>query len=178
MQPEIYWIPSPWKGRLAVLPHPRGGDWLEDEIAGFKQMGVDVMVSALEKPEESFLELTGEAELCKAQGIEFVSFPITDGSVPSSEKAVAELVRSLESRLALGNNVAIHCRAGIGRCILLAACLLVSSGMDSQAAFEKIQQVRGCRVPDKKEQEYWVERFEENISTTGLKVEKPMGGSS
>jgi protein-tyrosine phosphatase len=160
------------------LPHPRGGDWLEDEIAGFKQMGVDIMVSALEKPEEAFLELTGEAELCKAKGIEFVSFPITDGSVPSSEKAVGELVRELESRLDSGKNVAIHCRAGIGRCILLAACLLVNSGMESEAAFERIQQVRGCRVPDKKEQEDWVERFEENKSATGLKVQEPMGGSS
>ena len=44
MQPEIYWIPSPWSGRLAVLPRPRG-DWLEDEFSEFRRMGVDVMVS-------------------------------------------------------------------------------------------------------------------------------------
>src|SRR5205823_14061853 len=75
MQPEIYWIPSPWRGRLAILPHPRGGDWLEDEIAGFRRMGVDIVVSALEKAEEALLELTQERELCQAQGMEFISFP-------------------------------------------------------------------------------------------------------
>src|SRR5690349_886689 len=108
MQPEIYWINSPWKGRLAVLPRPRGGEWLEDEIAGFRKAGVDVMVSALEKPEEAMLELAEESELCRARGIEFISFPITDGTAPVSEKAVEELARLLESRLASGKNIAIH----------------------------------------------------------------------
>src|SRR5439155_24077354 len=109
MQPEIYWIPSPWPGRLAVLPRPRGGDWLEDEINGFREAGVDVMVSALEEPEEAMLELSEESELCRAKGIEFFSFPIPDGTAPTSEKAVGELVRLLETRLAAGKNVAIHC---------------------------------------------------------------------
>jgi protein-tyrosine phosphatase len=163
MQPEIYWIPSPWRGRLAVLPHPRGGDWLEDEMAGFRRAAVDIIVSALEKEEESLLELTRERELCQAQGMEFISFPVADGTAPTSEKAVGELVRLLETRLAAGKNVAIHCRAGIGRCIVLAACTLALAGIEPEAAFQKIQQARGCHVPDKKEQEEWVKRFAENL---------------
>jgi protein-tyrosine phosphatase len=163
MQPEIYWIPSPWRGRLAVLPHPRGGDWLEDEMAGFRRAAVDIIVSALEKEEESLLELTRERELCQAQGMEFISFPVADGTAPTSEKAVGELVRLLETRLAAGKNVAIHCRAGIGRCIVLAACTLALAGIEPEAAFQKIRQARGCHVPDKKEQAEWVKRFAENL---------------
>jgi protein-tyrosine phosphatase len=159
MQPEIYWIPSPWPGRLAILPHPRGGDWLEDEIAGFRHMGVDVIVSALEKEEEELLELTREQELCQSKGMEFISFPIADGTAPTSEKAVGELVRLLETRLTAGKNVAIHCRAGIGRCIVLAACTLALGGVQPEEAFEKMQKVRGCHVPDKREQEEFVQRF-------------------
>jgi protein-tyrosine phosphatase len=153
MQPEIYWIPSPWPGRLAILPHPRGEDWLEDEISEFRRMGVNVVVSALEEEEERLLELTREREFCQAQGIEFISFPIADGTAPTSEKAVGELVRLLETRLAAGNNVAIHCRAGIGRCVVLAACTLALAGVAPEAAFQKMRQARGCHVPDKKEQE-------------------------
>jgi protein-tyrosine phosphatase len=164
MQPEIYWIPSPWKGRLAVLPRPQGGDCLEDEINGFREAGVDVMVSALEEPEEAMLELSEESELCQAQGIEFISFPIPDGTAPTSEKPVGELVRLLETRLAAGKNVAIHCRAGIGRCIVLAACTLALAGVEPEDAFQKIQQARGCHVPDKKEQEEFVKRFAENLT--------------
>jgi len=164
MQPEIYWIPSPWRGRLAILPHPRGGDWLDDEIAGFRRMGVDIVVSALEKAEEALLELTQERELCQAQGMEFISFPIADGTAPTSEKAVGELVRLLETRLAAGKNVAIHCRAGIGRCVVLAACALALAGIAPEAAFQKMQEAQGCHVPDKKEQEEFVKRFAENLT--------------
>jgi protein-tyrosine phosphatase len=159
MQPEIYWIPSPWPGRLAVLPHPRGEDWLEDEIGEFRQMGVNVMVSALESREAAELGLSKEEEICRKNGIEFISFPIPDGGVPASPKATFELARTIQARLEAGKNVAIHCRAGVGRAPVLAACVLVLAGIDVDAAFQGIQAVRGARVPDKPEQKEWVERF-------------------
>jgi protein-tyrosine phosphatase len=129
-------------------------------------MGVDVIVSALENEEERLLELTREQEFCQAQGIEFISFPIADGTVPTSEKAVGELVLLLEARLAAGKNVAIHCRAGIGRCVVLAACTLALGGVEPETAFQKMRQARGCHVPDKKEQEVWVKRFAETVSNS------------
>ena len=159
MQPEIYWIPSPWRGRLAILPHPRGEDWLDDEISEFRQMSVDVMVSALENREAAELGLSMEEEICPKKGIEFISFPIPDGGVPASPKATFELARTIQARLEAGKNVAIHCRAGVGRAPVLAACMLVLAGIDVDAAFQGIQAVRGARVPDKPEQKEWVERF-------------------
>ena len=36
MHTELYWIPGPWLGRLAIMPRPRGGDWLEDEIRSWR----------------------------------------------------------------------------------------------------------------------------------------------
>jgi|SRR5437867_3612646 len=159
MQPEIYWIPSPWSGRLAVLPRPRGDDWLEDEFSEFRRMGVDVMVSALESREADELGLSREAWICQKKGIEFISFPIPDGGVPSSAKATLELARSLKARLEAGKNVAIHCRAGVGRCPTLAACVLLLAGMDVDAAFHRIQAARGARVPDMPEQKVWTEKF-------------------
>jgi len=159
MQPEIYWIPSPWAGRLAVLPRPQGDDGLEDEIREFRRMGVDVMVSALEEREAAELGLSKEEEICRKHGIEFVSFPIPDGGVPASSNATLELARSLKAKLAAGKNVAIHCRAGVGRCPTLAACVLLLEGMEPDAAFERIQAVRGTRVPDMPEQKVWVDKF-------------------
>src|SRR4051794_18897663 len=32
MRSELFWIPVPFPGRLAIAPRPRGGDWLGDEI--------------------------------------------------------------------------------------------------------------------------------------------------
>jgi protein-tyrosine phosphatase len=159
MQPEIYWIPSPWPGRLAVLPRPQGDDLLEEEIREFRRMGVDVMVSALESREAAELGLSQEEKMCQQEGIEFISFPIPDGGVPASSNATLELARSLQAKLEAGKNVAIHCRAGVGRCPTLAACVLLLAGMEPDAAFERIQAVRGARIPDMPEQKKWVDKF-------------------
>jgi hypothetical protein len=32
MEVDIYWINIPGDGKLGIIPRPRGGDWLEDEI--------------------------------------------------------------------------------------------------------------------------------------------------
>ena len=57
MNPDLFWIPGPWRGKLAVAARPRGGDWLEDEASGWRQAGLDVVVSLLEKEEAAQLEL-------------------------------------------------------------------------------------------------------------------------
>src|SRR6516164_8316746 len=122
----LYWIEGPWLGRLAIMPRPRGGDWLEDEISSWRRVGIDTIVSALTEEESAELDLDREKELCQDTGIDFVAFPIMDRGVPSSPKAMLELVRRLEQGLARGRNIAIHCRQGIGRASLLAACVLVA----------------------------------------------------
>jgi protein-tyrosine phosphatase len=73
-------------------------------------------------------------------------------------------VRQLESKLAEGKKVAVHCRQGVGRSALLAACLLVGSGLDAEEAFERIRVSRGCAVPDTAEQRAWVAKFAREYS--------------
>ena len=36
-------------GRLAIMARPRAGDWLEDEISGWRAQGVEIVVSLLGK---------------------------------------------------------------------------------------------------------------------------------
>jgi hypothetical protein len=52
------------------MPRPRAGDWLDDEIKGWRTEGVKVVVSLLEKDEISELELVEEAGTCRANDIE------------------------------------------------------------------------------------------------------------
>lgn len=159
MRTELYWIEGPWPGRLAILPRPRGGDWLEDEVRAWRSARVEVVVSALEQEEIDELELAQEPDLCRAHGIMYTVFPIPDRGVPSSTQATADLVRGLESQLAAAHNVAIHCRQGVGRSAVLAACLLTRAGVDDRTAFERIRAARGCSVPDTPEQHEWVAWF-------------------
>jgi protein-tyrosine phosphatase len=158
MKPTIYWIAGPWPGKLAIVPRPRGGDWLADEVAAWRSVGIDIVVSALEPDEESTFDLSEEARLSRAQGMEFIGFPIVDRSVPSSASPFRELVQRLDTELRANKTVAIHCRQGVGRSAILAAATLIQAGRTPEQAFEAVSQARGLPVPETTEQRQWVER--------------------
>ncbi|MHB1421791.1 MAG: phosphatase domain-containing putative toxin [Gemmataceae bacterium] len=159
MRTELYWIEGPWPGRLAIAPRPRGGDWLEEELTSWRREGINVVVSALTEEESTELDLGREQELCQGIGIDFVGFPIRDRGVPSSVNALRELIRRLQQGLGQGSKITIHCRQGIGRASLLAACVLTASGVDPASSWPRIAAARGCTVPDTVEQKEWVVRF-------------------
>ena len=159
MKPDVYWIDGPWPGKLAILARPRGEDWLEDEVAGWKEAGVNVVVSLLTRGEDDELGLRDEHKLVQQQGLTFISFPIGDYSVPTSKSEVRELASNLGQSLKQGTNVGVHCRQGIGRSSLIAACVLVTSGESPSTAFQRITNARGRPVPDTPEQSKWVTAF-------------------
>jgi protein tyrosine phosphatase (PTP) superfamily phosphohydrolase (DUF442 family) len=159
MKATVYWIKGPWSGRLAIVSRPRGGDWLEDEVHSWRAARIDVVVSMLQQDEIADLALTQEADICRAAGVEYIAFPVADRGVPPSSSAFDEFVRALERKLAAGKTVAVHCRQGVGRSAVLAAALLVASGLESGIAWDRVQQARGCAVPDTAEQKAWVARF-------------------
>ena len=157
MQP--YWIETNNAFRLAIVPRPRGGDWLEDDVQAMKRAGVDVVVSRLTPEEVAELGLAREAGACAEAGVAFKSFAIPDRQVPSSTGALAAFLDELRLELHKGNSVAVHCRASIGRSSLLLASLLCSEGFTATDAFTRISQARGLKVPDTPEQVRWVEEF-------------------
>jgi len=156
MRPQVYWINLPMAGRLAIMARPRAGDWLNDEISGWRAQGIDIVISLLERAEVSELGLQLEAGLCQEQGIEFLSFPIPDRGVPESLRDAVALAQTVSTKIGEGRAVAVHCRAGIGRSSLIAACVLICMGFDPAAAFGLIGKARGVSVPDTEGQRDWV----------------------
>ena len=155
----IHWIDLRVAGRLAIMARPRAGDWLDDEIAGWGAAGIDIVVSLLEPAEIAELGLEREPGLCREHGMELVSFAIPDRGVPPSESQAAALARDLAAQIAAGKAVAVHCRAGIGRSSVIAACVMGLAGIEPQTAFDLIAAARGTRVPDTDEQRDWVAAF-------------------
>jgi protein-tyrosine phosphatase len=145
------------------MARPRAGDWLDDEVSGWRMEGIDIVVSLLEPEEVSELGLQREAHLCEVHVMEFISFPIPDRGVPGSLGEAAALARLLALRISEGKAVAVHCRAGIGRSSLIAACALACVGTSPNAAFELIGKARGLRVPDTDGQRDWVVAFQERL---------------
>ena len=147
------------------MPRPRGGDWLEVEVRAWRDAGVGVVVSLLESEEVADLDLSAESELSRANGIDFVTFPIVDRSVPTARETVAELVAKLAVALKEGKNVAIHCRQGVGRAALVAVSTLIRLGIDVETAIATIGLARGRPVPETSEQRQWLLDFARRPAT-------------
>ena len=156
MTTELFWIAGEWPGRIAVMPRPRGGDWLEDEMRAWRGAGVNVVVSLLEPEEVRTFDLASEENLARANRIEFESLPIADRGIPGMGHLVSELVTKLASDLRAGKNVAIHCRQGIGRAALIAVSVLIRLGVEVEAAIGLVEAARGLSVPETPEQRQWL----------------------
>jgi protein-tyrosine phosphatase len=160
MRAEVYWVDQtpqpPW---LAILPRPRAGDWLADEVESWRHAGLEVMVSLLEPGEVAELGLAEEADLCTRAGLRFVSFPVPDRGVPESAERLTALVSDLEEEFRAGRRIGIHCRVGVGRAALVAACLLVRQGMRPAEVWPLLARCRGQSVPDTPEQARWLESW-------------------
>jgi protein-tyrosine phosphatase len=155
MRPEVYWIRDVEPLRLAVMPRPRGGEWLVDEISGWKQLGIDGVVSLLHRYEADELDITAEQSLCSTHGIGYRCFPIRDRGTPESLPEFIALADEIVTSLRQGLAVAIHCRAGIGRSGLLAATVLHRLGTPAAQVFDIVSKARGLTVPDTSEQIEW-----------------------
>lgn len=168
----MYPVPQIQTGKMAIMPRPRGNDWLEDEIRGLKMAGVGVLVSLLSAAEERELELCSEARFAAEAGLTFVPFAIMDRSVPRQTGDYLEFIRRLYTLLQNGESMVIHCRAGIGRSGITAASLLIVDGCDARTAFDHVSRARGFEVPDTPEQKAWVSDLAKKLSMKpGLKCD-------
>jgi len=159
MPAQLHWLDGPWTGKLALEARPRGADWLDDALEQWKRAGVDEVVSLLTSEEEEDLGLLAEAEKTRMQGMEFTSLPIRDRQVPESEAKLGETLARISRQLSAGRNLLLHCRQGVGRTGLVAACLLIKNGMSPGAAVEAVSAARGITIPETPEQRDFIDRY-------------------
>jgi hypothetical protein len=165
MKPTIYWIDNSGAGRLAILARPQGDEALGSEIQGWREAGIDVVVSMLTETDNSYLGLSAEAELCRSNGLQFISFPIEDFGVPDSLDDTLRLVSELNDLSTSGKSIGFHCRGGIGRSPLIASCVLMFPGESAETAFELVSLARGYPIPEAQEQADWGRNFERQLSS-------------
>jgi protein-tyrosine phosphatase len=67
-----------------------------------------------------------------------ISFPVKDCGTPRNLEAYWELSFDLAQRLRAGENILIHCAAGVGRTGSLATCILIALGETPAAAAEAV----------------------------------------
>jgi protein-tyrosine phosphatase len=146
-----YWINE----HLAIVPRPRGGDWLDDEMLALRQAGIDIVVSMIEKDEAAELGLDREEESSNLAGMAFINFPIKDRGVPDLKK-FDQFLTNLEEQVANSKRIGVHCRGCIGRASVVAASLVIRSGIPVADAWVQVETARDAPVPDTLEQLEWV----------------------
>jgi protein-tyrosine phosphatase len=158
--PKLYWVETPTPGRLAVVERPRGGLWLEDDLAGLRTAGIDTLVCLMVHGELRELNLEDEPTMAVEAGLRFAHLPVPDLSTPPDDAAMVPRLIELRDELFEGRTVVAHCRMGVGRSPMCVASILVLLGIPASEAFARIQAVRGRDVPDTAAQGRWVEALE------------------
>ncbi|NCV21211.1 MAG: protein phosphatase [Chloroflexi bacterium] len=122
----------------------------------------DCLVSLLDASEFAALGISELDTFAVANGIRPVLFPIPDMHPPHERDrdAFIALIEGIISGASAGQNVVIHCRAGIGRSGLVAASVLVARGLSAPHAIEVVREVRSPRSVETSEQRAWVQGLE------------------
>jgi len=128
--PDITWISED----LAL-----GGQVLDDEWSAVAVAGVGAVVDCR-------AEGCDPVDVLDGHGIAFLHLPTPDASNFQPEQ-VSEGVAWVEQQLADGRPTLIHCRAGKGRSVLIAAAVLTRRGFSADEALTIIRQRRPIVTP-------------------------------
>jgi protein-tyrosine phosphatase len=156
MQAEMYKVGTMGDGFLAIMACPSIEAEAPASVANVARLGIRQVVSLLEPTEARNLGLEVERLEVKACEMGFISFPIPDMGLPASVEDFAQITQMLFTQVNAGINTLVHCRAGIGRSGLLAAGVLLHTGMNAEEAFAYVSRMRGIRVPETPEQHGWL----------------------
>ncbi len=117
-----------------------------------------VLVSLLEPAELRLLGIQDLHERARDRGLRVLVFAIPDGGVPASMDDTVALVAQIVDAAAELYNVVIHCRGGLGRTGLVAACCVVALGHSPDEAMRAVRASRQGAI-ESASQERFVERF-------------------
>lgn len=165
--PNSYWVEP---GRLLAGEYPGAmsrADAIE-RLQRLLQAGID-----------SFLDLTEEGELpdydhilpgLTERQLRYCRLSILDHGLPDSAAHMTRILDRIESELAAGRCVYVHCHAGIGRTGMAIGCHLIRGGLTNDAALARLQVLwqqcararRWPSVPETAEQVEYVRQWRES----------------
>ena len=117
-----------------------------------------MLVSLVQEDELRKLGIVDLHSQAQYRGIRIMCLPIEDGGVPGDSARAIRLVRGVIAALDAGETVVVHCRGGLGRSGLIAACYLVATGEEYKAAIARVRAARPGAV-ENDDQEQFVAAF-------------------
>jgi protein-tyrosine phosphatase len=159
-------LPGPGRLGMTFAPgkkaHGIAGRWERDLDADLERLireyGAQVLVPLLRPHEYEMLAIEDLPTRALKHGFMVREFPIPDVGVPRSITEAAVLVQEILEHVRAGRTVVVHCRGGLGRTGLIAACCLTSLGHEAEQAMAMVRDARPETI-ETQEQEEFVRRF-------------------
>jgi len=135
--PESYWV-EPGRFLAGEYPAHEYGEPLRRRLDSFLDFGIDTFVD-LTDPEElpPYLPVLAEQARYYEVDVLYKRFSVNDHSVPARESMQA-ILDEIDSSLAAGRKVYVHCWGGIGRTGTVVGCYLVRRGLSGQGALAQL----------------------------------------
>ena len=127
-----------------------GAPWARDldtDLRALRDWGASLILTLIEPHEFGLLRVPDLGARVAAQGMSWAHLPIRDVDVPAAPfRSGWPAVRAdLLSRLDARERVVVHCRGGLGRAGLVAALLLIETGLPAEAAIRTVRAARRDR---------------------------------
>lgn len=139
---DSYWVRP---GRLLAGEYPRHKD---DEASRPKlrrllEAGVTFFLDLTEIEEglKPYVPLLQEEVAALGRSVAHRRMPIRDGRTPTHEE-MAHILNTIDSALAEGHTIYVHCWGGKGRTGTVIGCYLVRHGMSGAEALDEISRLR------------------------------------
>ncbi|MEL7145931.1 MAG: dual specificity protein phosphatase family protein [Bacteroidota bacterium] len=137
-------------GKVAGSPQPGlYGDW-DEQIEYLKRKKIDYVFSLTEEP---LIE-----EEIKQENLHFMHLAIRDMDAPMPRHAYAVL-KTMKEAIDAGHVFLLHCKGGVGRTGMIAACYLVMDGYPAREAISKVRSIHSAYIQTKV-QENFVSHYE------------------
>ena len=137
-----------------------GGPWARDltkDLDAIADWNAKAVVTLIEPHEFRLLAIQNVGAEVQRRGMEWLHLPIRDVGTPGPdfEEQWPAHSKRLRQRLDAGENVVVNCRGGLGRAGMISARLLVESGVEPNAAMERVRAARPGAI-ETPQQEEWV----------------------
>ena len=140
-------------GRLAGTPLPGVVNDVDHDLAALKRMGVSCLITLTER------DLQQDA--LKRHGLTNLHLPVRDHEAPSLGQ-IQMLLKRMETLMAQGEVLAVHCLAGRGRTGTVLAAWWIREGLTAQEALRRVRLLDAHYVQSA-EQEEFLQRYEDVI---------------
>lgn len=132
--PNSYWVIP---GRWLAGEYPGGRTELEtrERLEALAAAGIDAFID-LTQPDE-----LPQYDQLLSLDIDHIRKPIRDHDVPRERAHMIEILGVIDTLLASGKRLYVHCRAGIGRTGTVVGCHLAQNGHGGEAAIARLNEL-------------------------------------